>query len=171
MYTYFAPLLEPVVHGHALVWILLLYGSAGALGNVLSGRWTDRIGALPVLRLGIAGIGLMGLVMPLARQNLYTALAAIFIWSASGWATGVPQQYRLVGLGPDVAPVLLGWNASANYTGIALGAAFGGVVLETASAAWLGPIAAACASVALLLTTLSARKPSATVAGALSPGK
>ena len=134
--------------------MLLLYGVAGSVGNVLSGRWTDRIGPMPVLRLGIAGIGLVGLCMPFARENIYAAMIAVFVWSFSGWATDVPQQYRLMTLAPDIAPVVLGWNASANYAGIALGAIFGGIVLATGSAIWLGPVAAVCSVIALLLTRL-----------------
>lgn len=168
MYTYLPSLLEPVASGGTLGWVLLLYGSAGAVGNALAGRWTDRIGPLPVLRLGIAGIGIVGLLIPIARWNLYTALLAMFVWPCAGWATGVPQQHRLLGLGPDVAPVLLGWNASANYAGIALGAIFGGVALELGSAAWLGPTAAVCSAIALLLTLLPTKRPAA--AGSATTG-
>jgi predicted MFS family arabinose efflux permease len=161
MYTYLPAILEPVVDGPSMGWVYVLYGGAATLGSALSGRWTDRIGPVPVLRFAIIGVGLMGLVMPLARHNLFTALAAVIVWSCTGWAVSVPQQYRLLGVGPDVAPVLLGWNASANYAGIALGAVFGGITLELGSAVWLGPVAACCSLIALLLTTIPILKPAA----------
>lgn len=161
MYTYLPAILEPVVDGPSMGWVYVLYGGAATVGSALSGRWTDRIGPVPVLRLAIIGVGLMGLVMPLARHNLFTVLAAVIVWSCTGWAVSVPQQYRLLAVGPDVAPVLLGWNASANYAGIALGAVFGGITLRNGSAVWLGPVAACCSLIALLLTTIPIRKPAA----------
>jgi predicted MFS family arabinose efflux permease len=161
MYTYLPLLLGPVAQGFNLTIFLLIFGCAGATGNALAGRWTDRIGPLPVLRLGIAAIALVGVLMPFARENVYAAAVAVFIWPCGGWATTVPQQHRLLALGQDVAPVVIGWNASATYAGIALGAVFGGVVLKMNSAVWLGPVGAACAVIALLLTMLPVPTPRA----------
>ena len=80
----------------------------------------------------------------------------------AAWATGVPQQHRLIAVGPDVAPVLLGWNASANYAGIALGSALGGLTLHLGSPGWLGPVSTVAAVAALLLTALPVRPAAAT---------
>ncbi|CAN7275229.1 MFS transporter [Trinickia sp. LjRoot230] len=153
MYTYLPVLLAPVItSGASLSLMLLVFGVAGAIGNAFAGHWTDRIGPLPVLRLSTAAIAIVALSMPFARHHLAAALVALVVWPCAGWATGVPQQWRLMALAPDAAPVALGWNASANYVGIALGGALGGIVLHSASAAWLGPVSAVCLLIALLLT-------------------
>ncbi|MFT3803441.1 MAG: MFS transporter [Burkholderiaceae bacterium] len=158
MYTYLPALIAPALQGSTatLSVVLLLYGTAGALGNVVAGKLTDRVGPLAVLRVGIAGIGLAGLLMPLLRADLYGVLAIVCVWSFCGWATGVPQQYRLMTAAPQVPTVVLGWNASANYAGISIGAMLGGALLAWTDVAWLGPAAAVCALLALLLTWLQA---------------
>lgn len=162
MYTYLPAVLSPVIDPPMLGVIMLVYGCAATLGNALAGRWTDRIGPMRVLRLGLAGLALGSLLAPFARHNLVTAIATIIIvWPGSAWAAVVPQQHRLIGLGPDVAPVLLGWNASATYAGIALGSALGGVTLLVASPGWLGAVSTTAAVIALLLTTLRIPKPAA----------
>jgi MFS transporter, DHA1 family, inner membrane transport protein len=160
MYTYLPAVLEPVVDARMLGWIMLIYGCASTLGNALAGRWTDRIGPMRVLRLGLAGLALGSLLTPFARHNLITAVATVIIlWPGAAWAAVVPQQHRLIALGPDVATVLLGWNASATYAGIALGSVLGGITLRLGSPVWLGPVSTVCAVTALLLTMLLVRKP------------
>jgi predicted MFS family arabinose efflux permease len=160
MYTYLPAVLAPVVDAGMLGWIMLIYGCASTLGNALAGRWTDRIGPMRVLRLGLAGLALGSLLTPFARHNLITAVATVIIlWPGAAWAAVVPQQHRLIAMGPDVAPVLLGWNASATYVGIALGSVLGGITLHLGSPVWLGPVSTVCALTALLLTMLRVRKP------------
>jgi predicted MFS family arabinose efflux permease len=163
MYPYLSVVLAPVISAEMFPWAMLLYGCAATAGNALAGRWTDRIGPMRVLRLGIIGLALGSLLTPLVRHNpIASVVVVIVLWPGAAWAASVPQQYRLIALGPDVATVLLGWNASANYAGIALGAALGGLTLHQGSPAWLGPVSAACALVALLLTALPIPKPPAT---------
>jgi DHA1 family inner membrane transport protein len=163
MYTYLPAVLAPVIDASMLGWIMLIYGCAATLGNALAGRWTDRIGPMRVLRLGLIGLAAGSLLAPFARHNLIAAIATIIIvWPGAAWAAVVPQQHRLIGIGPDVAPVLLGWNASATYAGIALGSALGGLTLLVASPAWLGAVSTVAAVIALLLTTLPIPKPAAT---------
>lgn len=154
MYTYLPALIAPALQNSSttLSTVLLVYGVAGALGNVVAGKLTDRIGPLAVLRVGIAGIGLTGVLMPFLRSDIYSVLALVSIWSFCGWATGVPQQYRLVTAAPQVPSVVLGWNASANYIGISIGAMLGGALMQWAGETWLGPAAAVCALLALLAT-------------------
>lgn len=159
MYTYLATLVSPVVSAAMIGWMFLVFGCSGALGNMIAGRWTDRIGPLPVLRLGIILVGVVAFLMPVLRQNVYTMWLAVIIWPIGGWLTAVPQQYRFLGLGQDVAPVLIGWNASGTYAGIALGAVLGGFALTSGSASWIGPIGGTSAVVALLLTTIAIPKP------------
>jgi len=107
MYTYLPALIAPALQNSrtTLSAVLLVYGLAGALGNVVAGKLTDRIGPLAVLRIGIAGIGLAGVLMPFLRSDIYGVLALVSIWSFCGWATGVPQQYRLVTAAPQVPSV------------------------------------------------------------------
>jgi DHA1 family inner membrane transport protein len=68
----------------------------------------------------------------------------------------VPQQSRLVELGPQYQGLLLALNASAIYLGASLGATIGSATLARGSFATLGPVAALVAGLALLSVILAA---------------
>lgn len=80
----------------------------------------------------------------------------------------MPQQHRLVALGPTAAPVLLGLNSSALYLGIALGGALGGLAQDGfgLAPAELGLVAAGTTALALLWHLGTTRRPAATAAPA-----
>ncbi|MEV5548582.1 hypothetical protein AB0L35_21040 [Streptomyces sp. NPDC052309] len=73
----------------------------------------------------------------------------------------VPQQHRLIALGPAAAPVLLGLNSSALYIGVALGGGFGGLAQEWfgLAPAELGPVAAGVTVLTLLWHQATTRRP------------
>ncbi|MDR6866754.1 putative MFS family arabinose efflux permease [Microbacterium resistens] len=134
-FTYATLILGPRVGtGLAMVVVMFGYGVLSLLGNIVSGRLTDRfrptrvltgiIGALVVVAL----LGTAGLALPGAAG----AVAAVlwFLASAVGnGGSGVPLQARLGGMAPDSVALVVALNGSAMSLGSAIGAALGGVAV------------------------------------------
>ncbi|MFD1342818.1 MFS transporter [Litorisediminicola beolgyonensis] len=152
LYTYLGPVLsDQMGYGRdAITLTLVIYGLGAVIGNVAGGWMADRLGFMSTLAiLCIGQIVLMPLfaAFPLADA---VVLALVFVWSAFGWSFMAAQQIRLLGLTGEKASVALAINAAAIYVGNALGAAFGGLVLERAGLVWLGPAAGVAALGALV---------------------
>jgi predicted MFS family arabinose efflux permease len=81
-------------------------------------------------------------------------------WALGTFATNSAQQARLSAAAPAVAPALLALNTSAIYAGQALGAAGGGAIVAAGGFAPLADVALAWMGLALLVSTLLARRAS-----------
>ena len=149
-YTYAVPMFKPF-GGERLHLILLVYGIAGAVGNVLGGRITDRHGSAAgiVAALGALALGLVAL--PLAQGSVGATLVAVALWGAGGWGIMPAAQHRVLAWAPWAAGVAISLNASAVYLGMAAGGAVGGAVVGGAGAIMLGPIGAAIAVAGLIV--------------------
>ncbi|NYH80629.1 DHA1 family purine base/nucleoside efflux pump-like MFS transporter [Actinopolyspora biskrensis] len=152
-YTYAAPMLESLTGASAgaLGVLLFVYGAAGATGNVVVGRVTDRfgsgvgiVGSLLVLTAGLA-------LLPLAGTALPVSAALLALWGFGGWGIMPAVQHRLIALKPAMASVVIAFNSSAMYLGMGLGGVTGGAVVSRWGWDALGPASAAVAVVALLL--------------------
>ncbi len=137
--------------------MLLVFGAAAIVGNLLGGHATDRYGPQRTLTVGLAGLAValaaLGLLTSLSPGPHLLAYAltgvAIAAWAIAGWTITPAQQHRLISLAPEAPPVVLSLNASAMYGGIALGGGIGGLVLTHGSATPLPWIGASCALSAL----------------------
>jgi predicted MFS family arabinose efflux permease len=90
-------------------------------------------------------------LMPWTSAQLWTAVPAIVIWGAAGWGLLVPQQHRLVGLAPSIAPVLLGLNTAGSFFGISAAGIIGAAGIQVLGAHNLGIIGAGLAIIALIV--------------------
>ncbi len=154
LYTYIAPALHDATDGDEslLTLVLLAWGVGVLAGNTAAGRLVDRRDPARVLT-GALALAVLALALtPPATRALIPALVWAAVWGVAVGFVVVPQQHRLVALGPAAAPVLLGLNSSALYAGMALGGGLGGLVQEWfgLGPAGLGPVAAGVAGVALL---------------------
>ncbi len=109
---------------------LLVGGLSGVAGNLLAGRFGDRLGAPRSLQLSVMGMAGASVALLLLPGVAWLGIAAYGFWSLAGMVFYAPQQKRLIGLAPDLRNMLLAINASALYVGMSLGAAAG-------SQAWL----------------------------------
>ncbi|MCU1644494.1 MAG: transporter [Nocardia sp.] len=157
VYTYLGSVLLHATGGSPGRFALLLwiYGLMAVVGSTLSGRFVDRLGSRRILPVAVGGAAVVLAFAPVAGHSLLTAA----IWAAAfglpGWTWAVAQQHRLMELAPQGSPLLLGLNASAQYLGIALGGAIGGIGLQTWGAGSLGWIGVVLALGALALLTVS----------------
>jgi predicted MFS family arabinose efflux permease len=159
LYTFLAPFAE-ARHGlgrDGVTALLLVFGLGAVVGNALGGWLTDRIGPdRTLLALGIAQSLTLVLITLLTLPQL-GLFAMVGLWSLACWAFMVPQQARLAGLEPKLAPVLFALNAAAIYLGGSIGSLVGGVVLAKADFAALGPAGAALVLLGLLSLAVVAR--------------
>ncbi|MFI8418825.1 hypothetical protein [Streptomyces sp. NPDC085479] len=96
-------------------------------------------------------------------RGLASALVWAVVWGVTVGMVVVPQQHRLLALGPTSAPVLLGLTSSALYPGVALdgglGGGLGGLAQEAfgLAPAAPGPLGAAVTALAPLWHLTTAR--------------
>lgn len=139
-FTYVAPLMEAHMGfgRNGISAVLLVFGLAAVVGNLLGGWLADRFGATRTLMfLAMSQVVLMPFLsgLPMAGWLLFIL---VFVWSIFGWSFTAPQQARVIGLAPDRAPVVLSLNAAAIYVGAAVGASVGGGVVSQAGLLALG---------------------------------
>lgn len=147
LFSYFAPHFRQVLQatptqtGFLFFW----FGAFGLLGNLVLSRWVDRLGGARCAHIAIALIALSLLAWPLTGAPGSGALAAgvagmavvVVPWALGCFACNSAQQARLSHSAPALAGALLALNTSAIYTGQALGAGGGGVLL---AAQGFGPL-------------------------------
>jgi predicted MFS family arabinose efflux permease len=138
---------------------LLVFGSAAAIGNMLGGTLSDRIGHVPTASLGLTGMAMALILQSVAlkfaapEHARYILLLLLFCWGIGGWAFYPAQVANIVRLEPEVSMIGLSLNSSAMYLGFAMGGAAGGLVLAVlgpSDLGWIGGCSVAAALVLLL---------------------
>lgn len=148
------------INGKDLSWILLAFGIGGAVGNLLGGRLTDRLGAKATNLLSLLGLSVAFILISIFGNTLFLALLLTFLWGICGWLLAPAQQYRLIMLGGARAQILVSWNSSSMYLGIGLSGILGAVVtrsLGVSSLTWIGSGGALMGALLVALTYASAK--------------
>jgi predicted MFS family arabinose efflux permease len=160
IYTYFAVVFDRAIGGNPTLFsgLLVLWGAAGTVSNLLAGRLIDTIGSRKVLVTMLALVLADFILLPWTGASLSTAIPAILVWGACGWGILVPQQYRLVSIAPPIAPILLGLNNSATFLGTTAAGIIGAAGIDEFGGHELGWIAAVLVAAALIVSELAARK-------------
>ncbi len=167
VYTYISPFMTRLIaiDGARIGGILFLWGASAAVGLVLGGTGTDRLGSNRVIKLGLllAAIALTALstigALLTPAQALIPVAAAVIMWGAAHWGFWPAQQSRLIGIaGLKSASVVLSLNASFMYLGFSLGAALGSLTMAHLSAGALGWVGGASIFASLILFLTISRK-------------
>ncbi|ALK34044.1 MFS transporter [Burkholderia plantarii] len=180
MYTYLALFVSSVTRldGAQIGYILFTWGASAAIGVVIGGEGTDRLGprrvVLPSLALMVLVFATMSwrahLPLPGARGSLLPILFCIVGWGMAHWAFYPAQQVTLIGVaGVAGTPIALSMNASFMYLGFSLGASLGSLTISLASVSDLGWSAATCEMIAFALSWFAGMRYRARKA-ALGPG-
>lgn len=160
VYTYFSVVFDRAIGGSPLVLgaLLVLWGGAGTMANIVVGRVIDSVETRRIL-LGILGsVGIVLATLPITSMSLWTAVPAIAAFGALGWSTLVPQQHRLVSLAPANAPVVLGLNTASTYLGVTVAGLIGAWGMHQVGPHQLGIIGAFLIGLALVTAELASRK-------------
>lgn len=160
VYTYFSVVFDRVIGGSPLVLgaLLVLWGGAGTVANIVVGRVIDSVETQRLLRGMLVSVGLVLATLPITGISLWTAAPAIAAFGALGWGMLVPQQHRLVSLAPANAPVVLGLNTASTYLGVTVAGLIGASGMQWFGPHKLGLIGAFLIGLALITSELASRK-------------
>ena len=160
VYTYVAPVFAHATGGsaNALAVLLMTWGVFGVLANFGSGLLSDRFGTRATINGALALGALNFLLLPWSTASFATAVVAMAVWSLCGWGLLVAQQHRLIGVAPGAAPVLLGLNAAALYTGVSTAGIVGGAAMNWAGAPAVGEVGALFVAAALPIAEWAASR-------------
>jgi predicted MFS family arabinose efflux permease len=131
VFSYIGPFLTPTVGGNPdrLALLLAIFGASGFVGNLISGRLVDGIGASMTVKLNQVGV-ILGLgVLFLGQGALMPSIVGLIIWGGTVFSINTAQQSRLIAHAPELQGVLLSANASLLYVGQFLGGALGGLAI------------------------------------------
>ncbi|TPQ39259.1 MULTISPECIES: MFS transporter [Cupriavidus] len=152
VYTYAGLVLDRVTGGdeRVLAGMLLVWGCAATVGNMLAGRLVDRFDSRKIINAGLC-IGILNFcALPWTSAYMVTAAVSLVAWGLVGWGLIVPQQHRLVKIAPPMAPLLLALNNTATYGGLACSGVLGGIVLLFIDRQYLSIVGAGLIAIALV---------------------
>jgi DHA1 family inner membrane transport protein len=131
LYMYIAPVLRDLlsIPTSRVALLLATFGSAGVLGNMLSVRFLDRIGALRSVVMSTTFILCAIVLLSVSRGSLPLAAMAMALWGIGSFNMGPAQQARLMTLNPKLVTVSIGFNTAGIYAGMAFGSLFGGALI------------------------------------------
>lgn len=151
LFSYISPLLIDVT-GMDAAWVstmMLVYGVAAAIGNVVGGRMTDRLGPDKTVMIVLIGLVIVLAAIWPAVHSVAAMAALIAALGALTYAAVPAMQARVIGIAERHAPKALaaaaGLNIAGFNSGIALGALLGGWVVsnyDLTSIAVVGSVAA-----------------------------
>lgn len=160
IYTYLSVVFDRAIGTNPalLSGFLVLWGAAGTVSNLMAGRLVDTVGARKVLVTMLVIVMANFALLPWTSAHLWTTIPAVIIWGACGWGLLVPQQHRIAGIAPTLAPILMGLNTSASFLGTTAAGLIGAAGLQVVGAHELGFVAAVLTAAALVAAELTARK-------------
>ncbi|MFE9248985.1 MFS transporter [Streptomyces sp. NPDC007088] len=173
-YTYVRPLLEERtgMSGGAVALVLLVYGVFGLAGNFAAGALAARRARATVLGLTV-GIGVAIALLALFGAFAGPTGASVALWGLAYGGLSVAGQIWMTQAAPHHVERVTGLYVGVFTAAIALGAFFGGVVVERAGMTSLLWSATALVAVALAVGLLGphlAPRPGRTVKAAAATG-
>lgn len=122
--------------------LLLAFGLATIVGNLVGGALADRFGVGWVVSLSLGGLAALLALMPAIAGSREGAFAFYAGLGLLHYLALTPIQHRIVELAGPHAGVGLALNASATYVGVAIAAQVGGWLVDhladVASLGWAG---------------------------------
>jgi MFS transporter, DHA1 family, inner membrane transport protein len=168
-FTYVAPLMVDVAGfpTSALTWLVLLFGLGLVAGNLVGARLADRA-LMPAI---IGTIGALAVALALFTVTVRSPIPAaitLFLVGAAAFATAPGLQTRVIDAAGSAGTMAAAANIGAFNLGNAIGAAFGGLVIDAGlgfpAANLVGAaMAAAGVAVAVVSVALDRRRTPVTV--------
>ncbi|MFL6709659.1 MAG: MFS transporter [Massilia sp.] len=160
VYTYVGVIFDRVTGGSSsvLAGLLLIWGVAATIGNLVAGKLTDRYGSGRIIQLALLVAAVNFALTPWSSAQLWSAIVAIVVWGVCGWGLLVPQQHRLISLAPAAAPLLLGLNSAFLYVGVSTAGVLGATGIALFDPHQLGLMAGALVALAFVIAWLAARR-------------
>lgn len=131
-FTYLRPAFEAIdgLTPALLAILLLVFGVASFIGNLLAGPLADR--RLPVLVIAApVAIGAATVLFALTGSNLAVAFVLVFVWGAGFGAVPTMVQTWIARVAPDRLESAGGLIVAAFQIAITIGAAIGGLLVDS----------------------------------------
>ena len=109
--------------------LLLAYGVAGVIGNIVGGRLADRIGSRRTLQIVLAAQTVAFVSLIFAHGSLVATALVFALSGIAGFAASVAIQYRLALIDSRYANIALAWYSTAMYVGISIAPLIGAAAL------------------------------------------
>ena len=141
--TYLSPMMTTVTGfaENSVTWIMAAFGLGFLLGNVIGGRYADRH-LMPMLYVSLSGLTATLALFPLAVRTKPTAVLAVVLIGALGFAAVPPLQKRVLDQAANAPVLASALNIGAFNLGNALSAWLGGLVIASgfgySAPAWVG---------------------------------
>lgn len=130
--------------------LLLAYGVAGVIGNILGGRLADRIGSRRTLQIVLAAQAVAFVSLIFAHGSLVATALVFALSGIAGFAASVAIQYRLAVIDSRFANVALAWYSTAMYVGISIAPLIGAAALPYGP-----PVLLTAAAVSILVAVVA----------------
>lgn len=164
LFSYISPLLMEVT-GMNAGWVsamMLVYGVAAAVGNVVGGRMTDRLGPDKAVMIVLIGLAVVLALMWAAVGSVPAITVLIAALGALTYAAVPALQARVIGIAERHAPKALaaaaGLNIAGFNSGIALGSLIGGSVIGAFGLTAIAIVGAAAAASGIIVLTFQKRR-------------
>lgn len=166
IYAFIAPYLQHSagLSGTGIAAVLFVFGVGSAVGNLVSGSLSDRIGPRRIIVAVLGTLTVLFALLSVWPTAFSPAVArwlivpTLLLWGLFGWSFPSAQQARIVSLAPKLAPITLSLNTSAIYLGASLGAFLGSIVVAHRPIADIGWVGALCEMVALAILLLAPKR-------------
>ncbi|MEU1308071.1 MFS transporter [Streptomyces cinnamoneus] len=136
--------------GTTLAALLFVWGLAATAGTLGSGSLIDRFGSRRIINTAITVVAVDFALLPWTSAHLPSAVVAILVWGACGWALLAPQTHRLITTAPAAAPLLTGLASATVYIGVSAAPLVGQAGMTWFGAHRLGPVGAVLIAAGLL---------------------
>ena len=143
--------------GALLAILLLIYGLAGVVGNLVAGKLTDRLGNRVNVTSFLIAEGVLLLVLPLVSSSFIGTAIVFGFWGIASFAAVVPMQHRLIVIDPATSGIALSWYTTAMYIGIGLAPLIGAADFAIGGAQLIPLFGAAAIAVSLITFQLGYR--------------
>ncbi|MFG3333433.1 MFS transporter [Streptomyces tendae] len=155
-YTFVRPYLEDTADASSgfITTVLIIFGVGGAVGNFIAGHTVNK-SLRGTFVTGLVGLLAALLLLRFVGNGELGALVALVLWGLSFGAVQLSQINMTLASAPDTFEAAMSLNTMAYNTCIALGALFGGLLVDhvgVTSVLWFG-VTLAAASLLLRLVT------------------
>ncbi|MFH8224847.1 MFS transporter [Streptomyces sp. NPDC018057] len=162
MYTYLSPIAHRAtgLGNSGVAALMIVFGAGGFTGGRVIGSVLARHPLAKVLRVVLVLIAaFLGVLTALTVAQMHqptriVAFPLLFAFGMAWWSGGISQQTRLAGLAPQQRSQALGLHFSAQFLGVAVAGALGGVTLSMVGVSGVPAVAGVIA----LATLVSVRK-------------
>lgn len=110
--------------------VLLFFGIASFIGNLIGGYVADRIGFRKAMMIGALLQVILITVMFIFQQRMWMTLILVFVWMTSSWFIGLQVNTGIAQVTQNRSSFMISINSSALQLGGAIGSSISAVIIE-----------------------------------------